>query len=723
MTLNRGAMGNVVGPSPATPIVTDAPALPDAAVVPDVSMVPDASEPADPVETGDDRAIADGLAKYVRDAYTQAKEQRQMSGVDDDLLAALRAVRGEYDAVKKAEIRKAGTDVYLRISANKVRSVAAALRDVYASNDRPWGIEPTPEPEMPLDNEKEKLISQILMQEAQEAVANGAGASLTPQMLFNRRRDLRDLFYQHTQLNARNALRQRENQMDDILTQGGFYQALWDFLLDIPTFPYAVLKGPVVYYKNQLHWEGNKPVVKSEPTMTWERCSPFDVYFAPWAQSAQDGYIVHRQRCTRATLQALIGLPSYNTANIMEVLSRDTDAYKDWYNFTEQERAELEHRDSDQNSAHSGNAVDKPFPMLEFHGPVSGRLLVEWGMDAKQVPDDSKDLDITCWLIDDLVIGVRLNPHPMGNKPFYVDSFERVPGSIYGLGVPKMIEDIQDAGAATLRALVNNMAIASGPQVAVNEPRLDETETEIKMYPWKIWAFTDDPSGTGAGLPITFFQPQSNAAELLGVLKQFTEMADTYSSMPQYMQGNAEGMSTIGRTSSGLSMLMDAANRTLKQSVTSIDKNVVEAVVRDLNLFLAIVRPDLVDDGDINIVAKGATELVQREQLRMRRIQFLQATQNPMDAQIIGIPGRKAIISEVARDLGLPVDQIVTGAASMSPMQPQQQSAAPPNGGAMEGPAAPGPAPGPKDAGAIPPSPAGADGGSPAANMAAPAKA
>lgn len=699
LSLVRGALGNPPPPDPALP----------------TSPVPD-----------DGASVAEGLAKYIREAYECSRDFRQQSGVDESLVTALRAVRGEYSAAKIAEIKEmGGSEVYLRITANKVRAVAASLRDVYASTDRPWAIDPTSVPETPFDADKEALINSVLDTEVKEALMNGGGAALTPQMLFDRRRALRELLYQHATEQARAALRMREDQMDDILQQGGFYQALWDFLLDIPTFPYAVIKGPVVYYRNQLHWEGGKAVVKSEPVMTWERCSPFDVYFAPWSQRVQDGYIVHRQRATRATLQALIGLPNYDAEAIQEILDRDADSLKDWYSYTEQERADLERRDSDVNPTANSDAVDRPFPMLEFHGSVSGKLLVEWGMKPDQVPDASKDLDITAWLIDTTVIGVRINPHPLNHKPFYVDSFERVPGSIYGLGVPKMIEDVQDAGNATLRALVNNMAIASGPQVAVNEPRIQTNDTKITMYPWKVWPFTDDPTGTAGKPPIDFFQPNSNANELLGVLKALMDMADTFSSMPQYMQGNAQGMSTIGRTSSGLSMLMDAANRTMKQTVTSIDKNVIERTVTDLNIYLSLLRPDIVNDGDINIIAKGATELVQRDQLRMRRLSFLQLTTNPMDQQIVGVKGRAKLLTEVARDLQMPIDEVLTGMqqAAMAAVPPGGAPggvpAGGPQGGAMGG-GTPGPAPAPSTA---VPEPKPVSDAGPAAGIAAPPQA
>ncbi|MCJ7409515.1 hypothetical protein LPQ06_28385, partial [Klebsiella pneumoniae] len=132
-------------------------------------------------------------------------------------------------------------------------------------------------------------------------------------------------------------------------------------------------------------------------------------------------------------------------------------------------------------------------------------------------------------------------------------------------------------------------------------------------------------------------------------------MADEISTIPRYMQGSGQGVGGAGRTASGLSMLIEASNRTIKQTVSSIDHNVIEQAVQDLNVFLALTRPDVVVEGDISVVARGAVELMQRETLRMRRIEFLNVTNNPVDQQLVGLEGRFHLLREVARDLGMPV--------------------------------------------------------------------
>lgn len=613
--------------------------------------------------------VRDSLAGYIRNCFDASKQHRQQDGIDDRMISALRAMRGEYDVNTLQDIRQfGGSEVYARITASKVRGVAALLREVYSATERPWTLSPTPDPELQGPT-LDEAVMEVLKAEIMQVVA--AGVPLTPELLQQRQAALRETILQARKKSAQDGLRNREEVIDDILWEGGFYTALWDFLLDVAAFPFAVLKGPVVRYKRVVKWQGNVPAVANIPTMEWMRCSPFDTFFAPWSQHPQDGYIIHRQRTTRASLQSLIGLPSYDTEAIKRVLNSSPASMQEWFDYIESDRADLEQREQN-TSPYSHNAVDRPIPMVEFHGPVSGKTLTEWGMAADQVPDETKDLDITAYLIGNEVIGVRINPHPAGFKPFYVDSFERVPGSVYGHAVPDLISDVQDVANAALRALVNNLAIASGPMAYVNEDRLASNDPNAtKMWPWKVFRTTDSLNSTTNEKPMEFFQPDSNADQLLMVYDKFAMMADELSSLPRYMQGQTAGLGGAGRTASGLSMMIESANRTIKQTIASIDKNVIEPVIEHLNVYLALMRPDIVMEGDIGVVARGAVELAQRETLRMRRLEFLNITNNPVDNGIVGPGGRYHLLKEIARDLGIPIaDVLANDPAKMAGLAP-----------------------------------------------------
>ena len=45
-----------------------------------------------------------------------------------------------------------------------------------------------------------------------------------------------------------------QDKLEEYLAQGGFYTALAEFLVDLPMFPYACMKGPTVRIKTQVKW-------------------------------------------------------------------------------------------------------------------------------------------------------------------------------------------------------------------------------------------------------------------------------------------------------------------------------------------------------------------------------------------------------------------------------------------------------------------------------------
>lgn len=641
------------------------------------SVVPGYSPQALPMPTAPVSDPFAGLAGYVRKCFEAAKTSRQTNGIDDRMLAALRAMRGEYDARTLADIREfGGSEVYARITASKVRGTSALLREIYTSTERPWALDPSPVPTLPGEDAM-AAVETLIKAEITEAQA--MGAPVPEEVIAKRRSDLRAQIMEAQQKLAQDALRTRESALDDILWEGNFYTGLWDFLGDIACFPYAVLKGPVVRMQSVMRWENGVPKAVEQPTMQWERCSPFDVFFAPWAQNPHDGYIIHRYPISPVSLRALRDLPNYSGEKIDEVLELNPDGMNEWFDYTESERAQYEQRDSRPLGDASG-ASSKPYPMIELHDTIKGQLLIDWGMAPAEVPDPTGYFNCTVYCVGGHVVGVRKNPHPTGRKPFYVDSFERVPGSPYGHGINDLIDDIQSVANATLRALCNNLAIASGPMGFVNEDQLAENDQNAtRLWPWKMFRTTDSMMGSTVK-PVEFFQPNSNAAELLGVYERFAQMADEMSSLPRYMQGNTAGSGGAARTASGLSMLMEASNRTIKQTVASIDQNVVEQAVQDLNVYLALTRPDIVMEGDLSVRARGAVELVQRETLRMRRLEFLQITTNPVDMQLTGLQGRQTILKEIARDLNLPTNQTLPNDAKALEAAQQAAMQMPPGG-------------------------------------------
>jgi hypothetical protein len=73
--------------------------------------------------------------------------------------------------------------------------------------------------------------------------------------------------------------------------------------------------------------------------------------------------------------------------------------------------------------------------------------------------------------------------------------------------------------------------------------------------------------------------------------------------------------------------------------------------------------------GDVNIVARGANSLIAKDAAQMRRNEFMQATANPIDMQIIGLSGRAALLREAVKTLDMDADKVVPSPDVMAARQ------------------------------------------------------
>jgi len=604
----------------------------------------------------------DELARHIRsDWETMRNHRNSTSGWNDRLIHAQRVFNGKYDPDQMMSIRQfGGSEVYARVIALKCRGASALLREVYLTTDKPWGLDPSPEPVLPDDIMQD--VQALIAMEAQSQIASGQ--SLDINALRDRTNTLIASARKAAKKKAMKEARIAESKLDDRLSEGGFYSALTEFITDIPLFPFACIKGPVVRVVPDVVWQDGQPITQQRPKMFWERKSPFDIYWSPGASHIKDAAVIERQRLTRADLNDVMDLPGYNKANIEKVL----DDYGrgglsgDWMDSTDSERAEGESRENPH--FNRSGMID----CAEFHGNVQGRLLLDYGFSAEEIPDPLRDYFVQAWLVGRYIIKAQISPNPRKRHPYYITSFEKVPGTPIGNALPDILSDIQDVCNATLRALVNNLSIASGPQVVIDEERLSPLENGDEMYPWKRWRTKSDPlvPQTGSIKPVDFFSPPSHAQELVGVYSFFQGLADDLSAIPRYMSGSNPG-GGAGRTASGLAMLMGNASKILQMVAQNIDHDVIKPLLEGLYDMIMLTDRSGTFRGDETIRVRGVEVAVQRETARVRQIELLTATANPFDLQIMGPQGRARLLRAVSGTVGIE-DDIVPDEEDLPPV-------------------------------------------------------
>ena len=622
--------------------------------------------PAPGTTDGQDQPVVVALAGHVKSAWTDAKEARLVT--EQEMVEALLARRGEYTPEKKnliAEQRQPA--IYMMVASSKMRQVESLLRDVLigSGTEKPWTLSPTPDPQLP-PQITQALIEQ-LTQEIERAMQSGYQPTMAQAQA--RVKELRDEIRPILVEEARKRTERMEAKMEDQLLEGGFLNALDQFITDLATYKTAFLAGPIIRNKPQLTWsDTGEMVVETKLKLEWERVDPFDVFPARHARNIHDGPLCLKRRLSRGNLSELIGVEGYNESAIRKVLDRFGDSgFREWLSIDSQV-ARAEGKTVGPNVEHG--MIDA----VQYWGSASGKMLIDWGMDKSQVPDVSKEYQVEAWVIGPYVIRAVLNADPLARRPLYGCSFQMVPGSVWGNSPYDLMRDCQDMCNAAARALAANLGISSGPQVAVISNRLPAGEDITEMYPWKIWQFESDPMGSTAA-PITFFQPQSNANELMTVYERFSTLADEYTGIPRYMAGFDSG--GAGRTASGMSMMIGNASKIIKQVMGTVDTHVLTPLLERQYYHNMRYSDDPELKGDVSVVARGAASMVAKESAQVRTNEFLQvALTSPMVQQILGVEGVAELLRPAVKRLDMNPDKVVPPLAvlrqRMAEMEQQQ---------------------------------------------------
>ncbi len=620
--------------------------------------------------------VLDRLAAMVRKDWETAKQHRARENLNDRLLDCLRRRKGEYSASKLSAIKSmGGSEIFMKLTGAKVHAAKSWIADIYSpSGDKPWSIEATPIPELPPNIEQE-----LTQKAVQGALSLGVPLEVMQQLIEKHRSRLKD----ELKVEASERAEGMASHIEDELVQGDFHAQFDAFLDDFVTYPYAIFKGPIYRKKKSLKWVDlgtgeYEPQITDKIVKQVRRVSPFDYYPSPASVKPNDHWEIELHRLTPEDLTSMRGAAGYSNENIAKALLQYREGGLNEWVWNDSERRRLEGKD---HFASQSQTIDA----IEWSGKVSGLMLLEWGMNPASISDPYDEYQVSVMLVGNYVIRAVLNPDPRKESDYYKACYRDVPGSFAGEALPEILSDCQDLCNAAIRALANNMGIASGPMIYYFGDRLVDGQDVTNMHPWKAIGVTESRNQSST-VPVGFFQPDSNATELLTVYERFSRYADAISGIPAYAYGSDQGAGAA-KTASGLSMLLNAASKGIKQAIRAIDLNVIEPMVGKMYVH-AMLDPTVDKEikGDLNIKARGSHSLLHKESNNQLIQQFLANTANPIDVQIVGVDARRKLLKETAKQLDMPITEIfpddpmaqaLAEAAVMSQAgieQPQQQA-------------------------------------------------
>ena len=650
------------------------PALPDIArsrVQPNVtfgasSLAPEASSNLpNALATPQNTALINSLGGFVRTQWGRARDERMASGIEDKMIRAKQAMNLEYDPKKRMEIaRMMGPDYeppYMPLIQTKCRAAVDWILDVYFQpGARPFGIENTPEPKIPKDIEQAarmlyaEMIAKSIFQQNQEDIMSG---QMNPQALKSQiegaLQEKADQIHAQIKKVAKELTEKFEIRVDDRLTTGGWYKAMRELVYDIVTMPKACLKGPDVRatVERDRKFMGGKwtTVYETKNKEKWERVSPVNIYPLVGSRNFNDG-IIERVQYTPWELQGMIGVPGFDEIEIRAVLREaEHGGLREW-TAIDSRIATLDNRTT--SSLYMGDNIDG----LIYWGQAPGKYLAEWGVPSNVIPDKEKWYRIYCILISSHVIMARLNPDPEGKVPYHGASFVEDTDKFWNTSLCDILWGHQVTANAVFRASGYNAGMASGPII---EQDVERCPDQSPLHPLKRFFSTNQQMV--AGPAIRLYNVQLLVQQLAKFYEFIMELADFDSGVPRIAHGGTSP-GGVTQTASGTSMFLSQSARGIKGVVSRIDTGITEPSVRAEAYYLIDNDEEEIETpeyGSLNIVAKGSSALVVKEQSTIRLKEMLNETNNPVDMQIIGVEGRREMLRGAMKSLPLDVDRIL----------------------------------------------------------------
>jgi len=618
----------------------------------------------------ENKMVVGGLAKHFEAKWEIAKRDNRETR--KEIIRTFKRIRGEYDSKKLADIRAfRGSETYIRSGEQKCRAAFSWVADIYRGDtDLPWSLEPSAVPTLPDQTKQQikqeiikkgvQLQQELLLQEQEQGVPFDQ-ARLT-KTLNEWQQVAEQLATEAINKDAKKRCDRAAQKIRDDNQEGKWDIAFKDFLWYFVRCKAGIIKGPGAVKKKVHTWEvlpdGTFDFVAKETTATdVYAVSPFNFYPMKGVKTVNDGDIIEIHDLVRQSLYDLIGVDGYSKEAIETVLSEiKAGAIKNrWIQIDDEiqvnqvsfEKTFVPTSQPDTQSATS-NVMEDKIQAMEFYGSVPGSMLIQWGMNPQGV-DPHQEYQCNCWKIGKHVIKAVINPDSLGRKPYHVSSWAKSPTWLLGEGLFDMAEPLEDILNAITRAIINNIAIASGPQVVVNKDFCDD---KSGVYPWKRWDVTSGMMKDGK--PVDFFQPDMNTAELINAWKFFAQVLDEMT-VPAYAQGASQSGVTAG-TATVFTQLLAAASRSIKAVVANIDDDIITPYIQMCYDNLMRDTDDETLKGDAFVVAKGVSSLLAKEQQAQRKTELLQATANPIHAEILGAKNIGSLLAQVfkASDIKLP---------------------------------------------------------------------
>ena len=560
-------------------------------------------------------SLAKQRDEWVRERYSTGVEKRWLEDEDqynskDNVNRAasqmMTSVEQGYP-VTTNHSKPTRSTVFIGLTRQKTNAAEARIADILLpTDDRNWGIKPTPNPTLVGMSKDEQVAvdprtgQPVLDQTGQPARNKDVARAVMAE--------------------ARQKAEAMQLEIEDQLIECDYNGELRKAIHDAAVLGTGVVKGPVVLSRTRKAWlpridamgeQVHEIEIVQELRPATFRVDPRNVYPDPnCGETIHNGKgIFEREKLTAKQIRELAKQPGFMKDQLRKVLEEGP----------KRSSAMEELRDED--SRDSGN---DSFEKWEYWGEVDHEDLEACGVEVGE-KDPLRSISACVVVINSTVVKAYLNPLEGGDLPYDFYVWEKVAGSVWGYGIPYLMRSQQKVLNAAWRQMMDNSGVTSGPQIVMKPGVIQPADKQWQLGARKIWYATDDMDDVRKAFAT--FEFNSHQPELQNIIKMATELADAETGVPQLMQGEkGAAPDTVG----GMQMLMNSANVVLRRLVKQFDDMITRPHIRRYYDYNMLYGEDEEIKGDFSVDARGSSALLIRDIQNQAFLNLLQAAANPV---------------------------------------------------------------------------------------------
>jgi hypothetical protein len=630
------------------------------------------------------------IISYIMERYRKSEDVRRQDEIR--WLRAYRNYRGLYGPdVQFTEAEK--SRVFIKVTKTKTLAAYGQIVDVLFANNRfPLTVDPTELPDGVVDSihfdpqsppqlredGMDELVSPYGYKNDGRELPKGATVKTLRDSIGSLADKLRDITGVKegpgttpsavTFEPAMIAAKKMQKKIQDQLEESNATKHLRSTAFEMALFGTGVMKGPFAVDKEYPNWNDDgeySPIFKTVPQVS--HVSVWNFYPDPDASNMDEAqFVIERHKMSRTQLRALKKRPYFRSNVIDEVVSFGENYIKKYW-------------EDDLSDYAPDKGIDR-FEVLEYWGMVDVEMLMDYGVDIPKELEEVDELQANVWICNNKLIRMVLNPFKPASIPYMAAPYELNPYSFFGIGIAENMDDTQTLMNGFMRMAVDNAVLSGNLLIEVDETNLVPGQ-DLSVYPGKVFR----RQGGAPGQAIFGTKFPNVAQENLQLFDKARVLADESTGFPSFAHGQT-GVMGVGRTASGISMLMGAASGTIKTVIKNVDDYLLRPLGEGLFRFNMQFDFDPEIKGDLEVRARGTESLMANEVRSQRLMQFLQVASNPALAPFAKF---QYIIREIAKSLDLDPDKVTNdineAAIQAELMKGFQQEQAQQQGGAPAG--------------------------------------